>query len=309
MPGEEVVGGLDDDEVGRSPRSSGRCHCLGRAVLVVAGHQQVDGSIVGRSERCALDHGERGSDRDPPSRSRIGDVEAHGRSERVAHHPDRAICHVSCGVDGGDDVEALIDAPGVGAVGRSTTTEVEADRRDSGSGEPVGQAGQQPMMAVAAEERMGVAQHGCATGPGGCGWHGEVGREADPVEGVQVERVRFDRHEHDGTLASVADTEKLPIKMLNDRLLVRIPDKEGERRSSGGILIPATAQVSKRLVWADVVAYGQNVRSVEIGDRVLFSPEDRYEVEVGGDDYIMLRERDIHAVAAKRVEGSTGLYL
>jgi chaperonin GroES len=51
------------------------------------------------------------------------------------------------------------------------------------------------------------------------------------------------------------------------------------------------------------------VRSVEIGDRVLFSPEDRYEVEVGGDDYIMLRERDVHAVAAKRVEGSTGLYL
>jgi chaperonin GroES len=42
---------------------------------------------------------------------------------------------------------------------------------------------------------------------------------------------------------------------------------------------------------------------------VLFSPEDRYEVEVRGDDYLILRERDIHAVAAERVEGSTGLYL
>lgn len=103
--------------------------------------------------------------------------------------------------------------------------------------------------------------------------------------------------------------EKLPIKMLNDRLLVRIPDKEGERRSTGGILIPATAQLSKRLVWAEVVAFGQNVRSAEVGDRVLFSPEDRYEVEVGGADYIMLRERDIHAVAASRIEASTGLYL
>jgi chaperonin GroES len=57
------------------------------------------------------------------------------------------------------------------------------------------------------------------------------------------------------------------------------------------------------------VGKGQNVRSVEIGDRVLFSPDDRYEVEVGGEDYLMLRERDIHAVAAERVEGSTGLYL
>jgi chaperonin GroES len=102
---------------------------------------------------------------------------------------------------------------------------------------------------------------------------------------------------------------KLPIKMLSDRLLVRFPEKEGERRSSGGILIPATAQISKRLVWAEVVALGQNVRTAEVGDQVLFSPDDRYEVEVGGHDYIMLRERDIHAVAAKRIEASTGLYL
>lgn len=105
------------------------------------------------------------------------------------------------------------------------------------------------------------------------------------------------------------DNEKLPIKMLSDRLLVRIPEKEGERRSSGGILIPATAQISKRLAWAEVVAIGQNVRAAEVGDRVLFSPEDRYEVEVGGIDYIMLRERDIHAVAATRIEASTGLYI
>ena len=88
-----------------------------------------------------------------------------------------------------------------------------------------------------------------------------------------------------------------------------IPDKDGERRSTGGILIPATAQIAKRLVWAEVVALGQNVRSAEVGDRVLFSPDDRYEVEVRGDDYIMLRERDLHAVAASRIEASTGLYL
>ena len=103
--------------------------------------------------------------------------------------------------------------------------------------------------------------------------------------------------------------EKLPIKMLNDRLLVRIPQGDGERRSSGGILIPATAQISKRLVWAEVMALGQNVRAAEVGDRVLFSPEDRYEVEVQGQDFIMLRERDIHAVASERIDTGTGLYL
>ena len=107
----------------------------------------------------------------------------------------------------------------------------------------------------------------------------------------------------------LVDDEKLPIKMLNDRILVKLT-AEGERKSSGGILIPATAEMKKRLVWAEVVAQGPNVRTMEQGDHVLFSPEDRYEVEVRGDDYIILRERDIHAVAAKRLEeGSTGLYL
>ncbi len=104
------------------------------------------------------------------------------------------------------------------------------------------------------------------------------------------------------------DDQKLPIKMLNDRLLVRLTG-DGERTSSGGILIPATAQMAKRLVWAEVVALGQNVRAAEVGDNVLFSPDDRYEVEVQGEDYIMLRERDLHAVAAQRIEASTGLYL
>src|SRR5215510_11968206 len=98
--------------------------------------------------------------------------------------------------------------------------------------------------------------------------------------------------------------------MLNDRVLVTTGAAEGERMSTGGILIPATAQMSKRLAWAEVVAAGPNVRAMEPGDQVLFNPEDRYEVEVRGDDYIILRERDIHAVAAKRLEeGSTGLYL
>jgi chaperonin GroES len=106
-----------------------------------------------------------------------------------------------------------------------------------------------------------------------------------------------------------ADDPKQAIRMLADRLLVHVPTAEGERKSRSGILIPATAQVSKRLTWAEVVAVGPHVRMVEAGDQVLFSPEDRYEVEVRGEEYIILRERDIHAVAAPRIEGGTGLYL
>ena len=104
-------------------------------------------------------------------------------------------------------------------------------------------------------------------------------------------------------------SDRLPIKMLHDRVLVKEPHEDGERRSTGGILIPATAQVSKRLMWAEVLAVGNHVRSVEAGDRVLFSPEDRFEVEIAGAEYLLLRERDLHAVAAERNDQNTGLYL
>ncbi len=103
---------------------------------------------------------------------------------------------------------------------------------------------------------------------------------------------------------------KLPIRMLHDRLLVSLDAEAGERRSGGGILIPATAAMGKRLAWGKVEAAGAHVRAVEIGDRVLFDPQDRAEVEVGAESFVLLRERDLHAVASERIdEGQTGLYL
>lgn len=108
----------------------------------------------------------------------------------------------------------------------------------------------------------------------------------------------------------MAEAARLPIRMLHDRLLVSLEGEGGERRSGGGIVIPATASIGKRLAWGTVVATGHTVRQVEVGDRVLFDPEDRAEVELQSKDYILLRERDIHAVAAPRVDdGQTGLYL
>ncbi|ASR56635.1 co-chaperone GroES [Cellulomonas sp. CW35] len=98
--------------------------------------------------------------------------------------------------------------------------------------------------------------------------------------------------------------------MLNDRLLVELDDDAAERRSAAGIVIPATAAVGKRLAWARVRAVGQHVRQVEVQDRVLFDPEDRAEVELEGATYVLLREKDVHAVAAPRATGEgTGLYL
>ena len=106
-------------------------------------------------------------------------------------------------------------------------------------------------------------------------------------------------------------TDKAPIKMLHDRVLVEVDQDAGERRSSGGIVIPATAAMgARRLAWSRVVAVGPHARSVQVGDKVLFDPEDKAEIEVHGDVYVVMRERDVHAVAADRLGDETaGLYL
>lgn len=102
---------------------------------------------------------------------------------------------------------------------------------------------------------------------------------------------------------------KHSIRMTADRILVLPSQEHGERKSRAGILIPATANVERRLVWAEVVAVGPTVRNVEEGDRVLFAPDSGYEVEIRAEEYLILRERDVHAVASERGEGQTGLYL
>lgn len=105
------------------------------------------------------------------------------------------------------------------------------------------------------------------------------------------------------------DDAALAIQMLHDRVLVRTTGGPGERTTKAGILIPATAEVAKRLVWGEVAGVGQHVRSVKRGERVLFNPEDQYEVELGAETFLVLRERDLNAVASERARGGTGLYL
>jgi chaperonin GroES len=87
------------------------------------------------------------------------------------------------------------------------------------------------------------------------------------------------------------------IRLTGDRLVVRAPEN-GERKSTGGLLIPATAMPApRRLVWADVTLVGPDVRVAKAGDRVLFLPSAALDVELEGEDLVLLRERDVQAVA------------
>jgi len=101
------------------------------------------------------------------------------------------------------------------------------------------------------------------------------------------------------------------IRLTGDRLVVRLPGG-GERTSAGGLLIPATAMPApKRLAWADVVLVGPDVRVARSGDRVLFLPASGLEVELDGEDLVLLRERDVQAVSTPNgaAEHTPGQYL
>jgi chaperonin GroES len=99
------------------------------------------------------------------------------------------------------------------------------------------------------------------------------------------------------------------MRLTADRILVRIPD-DSERKSKGGLLIPATAATPvKRCIWSDVVLVGPEARNVRIGDQILFIPHSGLEVEWNGETFLLLRERDVQAVASERTDPRPGQYL
>ena len=99
------------------------------------------------------------------------------------------------------------------------------------------------------------------------------------------------------------------IRLTADRVLVRMPD-ETERKSKGGLVIPATAvSPLKRCVWSEVVLVGPETRNVKPGDRILFLPQTGLETDEDGDVYLLLRERDVQAITSDRVDRQTGQYL
>ena len=108
--------------------------------------------------------------------------------------------------------------------------------------------------------------------------------------------------------------KKLPegLRLTADRIVVSMPS-DGERKTKGGLLIPATAgPTPKRCVWADVILVGPAATTVKTGDRVLFLPQVGLEVDIEGDEYLLLRERDVQAVTpAQSADGdhAPGQYL
>ena len=94
------------------------------------------------------------------------------------------------------------------------------------------------------------------------------------------------------------------IRPLADRVLVK--RVETENKSSGGIVIPDTAQEKPMI--GEVIAVGNGKvldngetrkPSVSVGDRILFGKYSGTEVKLEGADYLMMKEEDIMAILTK----------
>ena len=96
----------------------------------------------------------------------------------------------------------------------------------------------------------------------------------------------------------------MKFRPLQDRVLIR--RIEQEEKTSGGIIIPDTAQ--EKPMEGEVVAAGPGARSedgkvhpldVKVGDRVLFGKWSGTEIKLDGEDLMIMKEADIMGVLAR----------
>ncbi|MEB3227758.1 MAG: co-chaperone GroES [Synechocystis sp.] len=93
------------------------------------------------------------------------------------------------------------------------------------------------------------------------------------------------------------------VKPLGDRVFVKV--SPSEEKTAGGILLPDTAKEKPQI--GEVVQVGPGKRNddgsyspveVKVGDKVLYSKYAGTDIKLGGDDYVLLTEKDILASVA-----------
>lgn len=94
----------------------------------------------------------------------------------------------------------------------------------------------------------------------------------------------------------------IKVRPLHDRILVRRIEEEGEVKK-GSIIIPDTAKEKPQEGEVVAVGEGKTLESgerqpmdVKVGDRILFGKYSGTDVNIGDDEYLIIREEDVLAV-------------
>lgn len=89
---------------------------------------------------------------------------------------------------------------------------------------------------------------------------------------------------------------KCNIKPLADRVLVK--PAEAEQKTAGGIIIPDTAKEKPQK--GTVIAVGPGKKdepmTVKVNDTVLYGKYSGTEIQLDGENYLIMKESDIYAI-------------
>ncbi len=86
---------------------------------------------------------------------------------------------------------------------------------------------------------------------------------------------------------------KINFQPLNK--LVLVEPKEVVNKTAGGIIIPDNAEKQKPTT-ATVLAVGEKVSTVKVGDNVVFTAYSGNEIELDGNKYTVLEQKEILGV-------------
>ncbi len=91
------------------------------------------------------------------------------------------------------------------------------------------------------------------------------------------------------------------VKPLGDRIFIKV--SESEEKTAGGILLPDSAKEKPQVGEVAQVGPGKlnddgsrQTPEVSIGDKVLYSKYAGTDIKLGGDEYVLLSEKDILAI-------------
>ncbi len=100
---------------------------------------------------------------------------------------------------------------------------------------------------------------------------------------------------------ATATAKKVKIRPLDDRVVVE--PFEAEERTRGGIVLPDSAREKPQQGKVIAVGPGKLLKSgqrgkmsLKVGDRVFYGKYSGTEIELNGEDYVILRESDVLAV-------------
>ena len=82
------------------------------------------------------------------------------------------------------------------------------------------------------------------------------------------------------------------LKAVRDKIIVQ--KEEVKKQTESGIIIPESAQEKPQR--GVVASVGNKVKSVEVGDNIMFSKWGGTEITVAGKDYVILKQDDVLAI-------------